>query len=100
MSDYTEIETRICKAEPFGSFEEIENQVIIINGKIPHHTTSDKCKQFHDKQAKMIDKALSESLPQGTYDRLGIMFMQHKVSLYQGRTESAFLAPHIIRRPR
>ena len=87
MSDYTEIKTMACKAEPLGDFQNITNQVIVINGKIPRHMTLDECEKFHERQALMINKALSESLPQGTMDRLGIMFMQHKVSLYQGRTE-------------
>ena len=90
MSDYTEIETRACKAEALGSFQNIIDQVIVIRGQIPKRMTSDECEKFHETQAHMINKALRESLPQGTYDKLGIMFMQHKVSLYQGRTESAF----------
>ena len=90
MSDYTEKITKVCKAEPLGSVQEIENQVIIINGKIPQYMTLPECEEFYEKQAKEINDALSVSLPQGTYDRLGIMFMQSKLSLYQGRTESAF----------
>ncbi|MCK4817913.1 hypothetical protein KA005_19230 [bacterium] len=89
MPDYTEIETRICKAEALGSFEKIIDQVIIIKSQIPKRMTLDECEKFHERQALMINKALRESLPQDTYDRLGIMFMMHKVSLYQGRTEIA-----------
>lgn len=87
MSGYTEIETRVCKAEALGSFEEIIDQVIVIKGHIPKCMTLNEYGAFHERQALMINKALWKSLPQGTYDRLGIMFMQHKVSLYQGRTE-------------
>jgi hypothetical protein len=90
MPDYTEIETRACKANPLGSFQNIIDQVIVIKGQIPERMTLDECEQFYERQAHMISKALRESLPQGTYDRLGIMFMQHKVSLYQGRTDTAF----------
>lgn len=90
MSGYTEIETRVCKASPLGSFQKIADQVIVIKTTIPEMDSLSVCEQFHERQAAMINKALSESLPQGTYDRLGIMFMQHKVSLYQGRTETAF----------
>jgi len=84
---YTEIETRVCKANPIGSFQVITDQVIVIDGKIPLGLTLNECEKFHERQATMINKALFESLPQGTYDLLGIKFMQSKVSLYQGRTE-------------
>lgn len=87
---YTEIETRVCKAEPFGSFQKITDQVIVIKDKIPRQATMSEYEEFYERQAQMINKALFESLPQATYDRLGIMFMQKNVSLYQGRTESAF----------
>ncbi len=90
MSEYSEFKTRVCKAEPLGKFQNITDQAIIIANKIPSGMTLDECEKFHERQAHMINKALRESLPQGTYDLLGIMFMQHKVSLYQGRTESAF----------
>lgn len=78
-------ETKICKAEPL--HEEIGSQTIIINGKIPEDLwIGNKSEEFCDNEAQMIDDALYNSLPQGTYDRLGIKFMQRKVTLYQGRT--------------
>ena len=82
--------TRVCKAKPLGNFQKIESQAIILKNEIPKNMTLTECEYFHEKQARAINKALSETLPQGTYDRLGIIFMQHKISLYQGVTESAF----------
>ena len=80
-------ETKVCKANPLlERCLEIEGQAIIIDSKIPDCLTLDECKIFHEKQARLIDDALFNSLPQGTYDLLGIKFMQRKVSLYQGRT--------------
>lgn len=82
--------TNICKANPLTKPQEIEDQAICIDQKIPEEMTLEASRMFYDRQAYLINKALHETLPQGTYDRLGIMFMQRKVSLYQGRTESAF----------
>ena len=82
--------THSCKDNPFGSFQNIDSQVIIIDDEIPKNMTLPECERFHEKEAEVIMNVLSKTLPQGTYDRLGIMFMQRKVSLYQGITESAF----------
>ena len=49
MSGYTEIETRVCKAEALGSFEKITDQVIIIKGKIPCRMTLDECEKFYER---------------------------------------------------
>lgn len=84
------IEIRVCKAEPLGRAG-IENHTIIIDGKIPQRkelTSLNEVERFYEKQAEMINNVLTDSLPQGVYDRLGIMFMQSKVSLYQGKTET------------
>jgi hypothetical protein len=76
---------RICKAEPL--HEEIESQTIIIEGKLPEDLwPEDQAKTFYGNQAQRIDDALYNSLPQATYDRLGIMFMKRKLSIYQGKT--------------
>lgn len=81
------IETKACKANPlWKDVPEIEGQTIIIDSKILDYSTLDEWKMFCEKQAEMIDEALFNSLPQATYDLLGIKFMQRKVSLYQGRT--------------
>ena len=79
--------TNICKANSFRKIGGIEGQAICIDNKIPEEMTLEASKLFHARQAHLINEALSETLPQGTYDRLGIMFMQKKLSLYQGRTE-------------
>ena len=77
--------TKACKAEPLR--QKIESQTIIINGKIPEDLWIDnKSEEFYDNEAQMIDNALWSSLPQATYDRLGIMFMKRKLFIYQGRT--------------
>ena len=78
-------ETRICKAEPLRG--KIESQIITIDGKLPNDLwPQDKADTFHNNQAQRIDNALYASLPQATYDRLGIMFMKRKLSIYQGIT--------------
>jgi hypothetical protein len=78
-------ETRVCKAEPLHG--KIESQTIIIDCKLPLDLwPKDKAENFHHNQAQRIDDALCNSLPQGTYDRLGIMFMKKKLSIYQGIT--------------
>ena len=78
--------TKVCKADPFAE-EKIDGQAIYITDKIPKGMTLETCESFHEKQAFLINKVLADTLPQGTYDRLGIMFMQRKVSLYRGRVE-------------
>jgi hypothetical protein len=90
MNEYVKDVTWVCKANPLGSCQEVPTRTIIIGNKIPGGMALATCRRFHEKQAQAINKALLESLPQGTYDLLGIMFMQHKTSLYQGRTETAF----------
>lgn len=83
----SEIETVVSKADPLLRSSEIANQTISIKNEIPQTMTIAECKTFYENQARMIDKALFESLPQGTYDQLGISYMMRKVSLYQGRAE-------------
>ena len=78
--------TFICKADPLTKAEAVEGQVIYINDKIPRKMLLlETCQSFYEKQASLINKVLADTLPQGTYDRLGIKFMQKKVSLYRGR---------------
>ena len=82
------ITINICKANPFGlpDKQAIEGQIMIIDDKIPSMMDLSESDEFHEDQADMINHVLKTTLPQGTYDRLGIKFMQHKVSTYQGRT--------------
>ena len=63
----------------------IKGQAIVIDDKIPSMMTFDESNEYHEDQADMVNHALQTTLPQGTYDRLGIKFMQRKVSIYQGR---------------
>ena len=63
---------------------------IIIKGDPPEFHGPDALEQhqkFYEQQAADLLDALYNSLPQGTFDRLGMAFMQKKVSLYRGRTE-------------
>ena len=80
--------TTVCKANSFNLPEgqTIKGQIIVIDDKIPPMMDLSESDEFHEDQAGMINHALQAVLPQGTYDRLGIKFMQHKISLYQGRT--------------
>ena len=80
------ITTIICKAEPLLKPEKVKSRAIIIESKVPQYLDPPEWEKFCDGQAHKINSALAESLPQGIYDRLGIMFMQSKVSLYQGKT--------------
>ena len=78
--------TKICKADPITE-NEIDGQTICITDKIPGGMTLETAQLFYEKQAHLIEEVLFGTLPQGTYDCLGIMFMKRKVSLYRGRTE-------------
>jgi len=79
--------TLICKADPLINAEAVEGQAICIDCKIPENMTLETCRSFYERQAFLINRVLAKTLPQGTYDLLGIMFMEKKVSLYQGRAE-------------
>lgn len=79
--------TYVCKARPLGNSQPIEDQCILIGGTLPSIMTLKESEKLYDKHARRIDDALADSLPQGTHDRLGILFMQRKASLYQGRTK-------------
>lgn len=43
---------------------------------------------YYDTEAKMIADGLFDALPQGTLDRILIHFMQRKLSLYRGLTNT------------
>jgi hypothetical protein len=46
--------TDICKANSFTESEEIEDQAIRIDGKIPEEMTLDACELFYERQAYLI----------------------------------------------
>lgn len=84
----------ICKAEPLANQEPIP-VTIIIDGDLPDFEALRKeyksldfreLSQYYQDQAELLINALYNSLPQGTFDRLGIEFMKKKVSLYRGVT--------------
>jgi hypothetical protein len=77
---------RLCKFDLLNE-QEPEPVTIIIDDSIPNHTYLSESERFHDRQAAELEKALYNSLPQGTYDRLAILFASRKVSLYRGKTE-------------
>jgi hypothetical protein len=58
---------------------------IIIDDELPEPDSSMALELYYQKQASVLINILSNSLPQGTFDRLGIEFMKKKVSLYQGK---------------
>lgn len=81
----------LCKFEPLHD-KEPEPVTIIINSKLPTFESFADCtalqqsNDFFEKEARVLIDALYNSLPQGTFDRLGIEFMKKKVSLYRGKT--------------
>ncbi len=77
----------IDKADPMLIDQKVPNILIEIVGELPDQKTIQDCENHHESQATLIESALFNSLPQGTYDRLGMKFMQRKVSLYRGITE-------------
>lgn len=77
---------RLCKFDPLAGHKPVP-VTIIVDDKIPAHETLKEAEQFHKEQAIDIEDALYKSLPQGTYDRLAILFASRKVSLYRGQTQ-------------
>ena len=77
----------VCAFDPIvEGAEGPPHTVIFVDRGLPRHKTLQECADFHEQEAQAIVKALGGSLPQGTFDRLGIEFMRHKVSLYRGKT--------------
>ena len=77
---------RLCKFDPLRGQVPVP-VTIIIEDEIPEHITLEQAELFHAAQANRLERVLYKSLPQGTYDRLAILFASRKVSLYRGRTE-------------
>jgi hypothetical protein len=83
---------KIAKFDPLHQ-ETAEDTVISITEDNPglsnndHRSMKDMAVYYED-QADLIADALYNSLPQGTFDRLVIKLLQHKTSLYRGKTES------------
>ena len=78
---------RIDKANDLAGTD-IPDASISICGTLPDcmvRSLEDVGKHF-DEQATLLEQALYNSLPQGTYDRLAIKLMSRKVSLYVGIT--------------
>lgn len=83
---------KIAKFDPF-HHEMAEDTVISITEDNPDlhdidYKTLEDVAAYFENQATMLSDALYNSLPQGTFDRLLIKLMQHKTSLYRGKTGS------------
>jgi hypothetical protein len=80
---------RICKAKIIEN-DYPEPVTVIIDGELPDISNLKQYRlqsleQFYQDEAELLVDALWNSLPQGTFDRLGIEFMEKKISLYRGR---------------
>ena len=85
-------EPKVIHVSAFSPFRDQEppDTTIVIRGEPPEFNGPDSLRQhqdFYERQAAEILDALYNSLPQGTFDRLGMAFMQKKVCLYRGKTE-------------
>lgn len=80
---------KICMAEPLGGNSPIP-VIIEITDKLPKFQSAEvflaAADSFYQDQAEQICKALHESLPQGTFDRLWIELARIKTTLYRGIT--------------
>lgn len=84
-------EVKVAKFDPLQN-QTAEDTVISIAEDYPISLNNDRTTEelvaYYENQAELIADALFNSLPQGTCDRLLIKLMQHKTSLYRGKTES------------
>ena len=79
----------VCKAEPIGSTEKVDNVLIYIGHRLPGlHMDLKEIMAFYDDEAQKIADALFDHLPQGTMDRVLYKIMERKVkeSGYMGLT--------------
>ncbi len=86
---------RLCKSDPLEN-QKSKSVSILIDTDLPdlELTQDDKYEEvtlktideFYQLEATLLINALHNSLPQGTFDRLGIEFMKRKLSLYRGKT--------------
>ena len=88
---YVEL-VEICKAEPLGRTDTVEDILLYIGHKLPEFkapsTTLNDFMKFYDEEAQKIADALFDHLPQGTMDRVLYKIMERKVkeSGYRGLT--------------
>ncbi len=83
---------KVAKFDPLHN-KVAEDTIISITEALPAIISKcimpiEEVEEYFEAQADQIADALFNSLPQGTLDRLHIKLMQHKTSLYQGKTES------------
>ena len=71
-------------ASPLGKAE-VEGVTIIISGATLGFPSLDEARSFYNAEAIALATALTDSLPQGTLDRLLIALMERCASLYRGR---------------
>ena len=74
-------------ASPLGKAE-VEGVTVIISGVTPGFPSLDEARSFYTAEAIALAMALTDSLPQGTLDRLLIALMERCASLYSGKAGS------------
>jgi len=80
----TMITIELSKASPLGKTE-VEGRTIIIDRPTPEFPSLEVARISYETQAAILAQALTDSLPQGTLDRLLIALMERCASLYRGR---------------
>ena len=75
---------KLHTASPIGRVD-IESVTIYIDGAVPELPTLDAARSLYNVESVILATALTDSLPQGTLDRLMIALMERCASLYRGR---------------
>jgi len=74
----------IAKAEPMpGAEQSPPNTIIQIDGKIPGFLTPEHTNTWYHEQAELLEAAIREAVPGGTYDRLLETMLTHKASHFR-----------------
>lgn len=71
-------------ASPLGKTD-VKRVRILICEVVPDLPSLDAARSLYDAEASLLAAALTDSLPQGTLDRLLIALMERCASLYRGR---------------
>ena len=75
---------RMYTASPLGETG-VEGVTIVLDLAVPELGSLDEARSLYESQATLLAVALTDSLPQGTLDRLLICLMERCASLYRGR---------------
>jgi len=73
----------ISKAQPIVSDQEISDSIIEINMPIPDFTNLADAGKHYQKDAENLVDVLLKTLPGGTIDRILILLLEHKASLFK-----------------